>query len=110
MTPKELAEIEGRYTRTGSPKPLWQEVCVDVAALLSEVRRLTPAGKVARWEVGVDDYEGCTVLRDPATNAVLGWYNRHDWGGSIWHHDGFANHKSLTDLATKHGWEVRDGE
>lgn len=155
MTPKELAEIEGRLkaatpgpwqTREGDPstvettasalEPQQREVCDtgfrdspggvkecranarfiahapdDVARLLAEVRRLTPAVKVARWEAGVDDYEDCTVLRDPATNAVLGWYNRFGFGECIWAQHLFPGAKrKVADLATKNGWEVRDGE
>lgn len=40
MSPARLAEIRARYHRTGTVKPLWQEVCIDVAELLAEVDRL----------------------------------------------------------------------
>lgn len=81
----------------------------DIAALLAEVRRLTPAPRIAVWEAGVDDYEGCAVLRDPATGAVLGWYNQADWGGCIWAEGEFPGAKrKVTKHAAKNGWEVRD--
>lgn len=96
------------YARDAANARFIAHAPTDIAALLAEVRRLTPTPKVAVWEAGVDDYEGCTVLRDPASGAVLGWYNSHNWGGSIWRYDAFTNRKSLTDLAVKKGWEVRD--
>jgi len=37
----ELAAIRERYQCAGTPKPLWQEVCIDIAALLAEVGRLS---------------------------------------------------------------------
>lgn len=127
MTPRELAEIEGRNATAraymkdaiaAGVKPYIEgddvRVVLDtVDALVAEVRRLTPAVKVARWEAGVDDYEDCTVLCDPATNAVLGWYNRFGlgeciWGDAVTLFPGAKN--KIAEYAKKNGWEVRDGE
>ena len=49
MTPTDLATLRARYQLTGTDKPLWQEVCADVAALVAEVARLRPKAKEARW-------------------------------------------------------------
>lgn len=74
-------------------------------------KRPGKAARVAVWEPGEDDYEGCTVLRDPATDAVLGWYNQADWGACIWAEGEFPGAKrKIAKHAAKNGWEVRDGE
>jgi len=53
VTHAELAAIRERYQRTGTPKPLWQEVCIDIAALLAEVERLSapPPAQPPRDEI-----------------------------------------------------------
>lgn len=112
MTPEELAEIEARLNHGGDDwTPREIEMKADIAALLSEVRRLTPAPRIAVWEAGVDDYEGCTVLRDPATGAVLGWCNQFGLGECMWDNRVtlFPGAKrKIADLAVKNGWKVRD--
>ena len=50
MTPTDISTLRARYQRTGTDKPLWQEVCADVAALVAEVERLMPK-KSAEWDV-----------------------------------------------------------
>lgn len=112
MKPEELAEIEARLNHGGDDwTPREIEMKGDIARLLAEVRRFTPAPKVAKWEAGVDDYEGCTVLRDPASGAVLGWYVEGGVGGCVWLSPVVAHPRQrITTYATKNGWEVRDGE
>lgn len=109
---KALAEIEARL-KAATPGDEWTwreiEMRADIDALLAEVRRLTPAPRIAVWEAGVDDYEGCTVLRDPATGAVLGWYGEVGVGGCVWLSPIVAYPRQrISTYAKKNGWEVRD--
>ena len=59
MTPEELADIQARHLAT-VPGDDWTwreiEMKADIAALLAEVKRLTPPAKVARW--GFRDFGG----------------------------------------------------
>ena len=36
----DLDAIRARYARIGTPKLLWQEVCIDIAAMADEIARL----------------------------------------------------------------------
>lgn len=91
----------------------------EITRLLAEVRRLTPAGKVARWgDGGVTNYR-YTVLR-AGNNRTLAKYayderhNRPPWLAVIG--SDFARFATepeararIETWAKAKGWEVRDG-
>ena len=43
----DLDAIRARYARIGTPKLLWQEVCIDIAAMADEIARLRE--EIAAW-------------------------------------------------------------
>ena len=116
MTPEELAEIEARW-KAHEGKP-WQ---TDIARLIAEVRRLTPAVKVARapackvavWGP-VRGTWGVAALR--VNKCIRAHYNGRD--SAWWAYTKGRGHRFATEpearahietWAKAKGWEVRDG-